>query len=113
MSLKLAVRMFERVLAEEGLPWSVDVAESGEKAVDMARDFPYAFIVMDLVMPGIGGLKAIELILAADDANPSRQPRTPIVITSAHISVGECPTLSFPSVSSRYPLNSPPPPPCV
>jgi two-component system OmpR family response regulator len=47
--------LIRRGLSEEGL--TVDVAESGEKAVGMARASTYGVIVLDVILPGIDGFE--------------------------------------------------------
>jgi len=44
------------------------VAESGERAVAAARELRPDFVVMDVRMPGMGGMKAAELIKSASRA---------------------------------------------
>ncbi|MDF1821968.1 MAG: response regulator [Alcanivoracaceae bacterium] len=48
-------------LAEQH-PMTVDTAECGEDSLDMALDSQYDLILMDVEMPGIGGLKACEML---------------------------------------------------
>ncbi|RBW60156.1 response regulator transcription factor [Ruegeria sp. A3M17] len=50
---------------------------SGQEAVDQATDLAPDVILMDLNMPGLGGLSATEIIL-------ERRPRTRILILSMH-----------------------------
>jgi two-component system OmpR family response regulator len=47
--------LIRRGLREEGL--TVDVAESGEKALGMARASSYDAIVLDVILPGIDGFE--------------------------------------------------------
>ena len=47
--------LVRRGLSEEGL--TVDVAESGEKAVGMVRASTYDAIVLDVILPGIDGFE--------------------------------------------------------
>jgi two-component system, OmpR family, response regulator len=47
--------LIRRGLSEEGL--TVDVAESGEKALGMARTSSYDAIVLDVILPGIDGFE--------------------------------------------------------
>ena len=54
----------------------VGEAESGERAVAVAGELRPEMVLMDLNMPGVGGLKAAELIEAAD-------PSTLTVLISA------------------------------
>jgi two-component system OmpR family response regulator len=48
--------LIRRGLSEEGL--TVDIAESGEKAVAMVRASTYDAIVLDVILPGIDGFEA-------------------------------------------------------
>jgi len=52
-------------------------AESGEQAIQRYMEFKPHLVVMDITMPGIGGLEAIERILAKDSA-------AKILVLSAH-----------------------------
>jgi two-component system invasion response regulator UvrY len=52
-------------------------AESGEQAIQRYVEFKPHVVVMDITMPGIGGLEAIESILAKDSA-------AKILVLSAH-----------------------------
>ena len=52
-------------------------AESGEQAIQRYVEFKPHVVVMDITMPGIGGLDAIERILAKDSA-------AKILVLSAH-----------------------------
>lgn len=42
---------------------SADLADSGEQALELARQQSYSLIMLDLVMPGISGFKTAELLL--------------------------------------------------
>ena len=52
-------------------------AESGEQSITRYMEFKPHVVVMDITMPGIGGLEAIERILAKDNA-------AKILVLSAH-----------------------------
>jgi two-component system OmpR family response regulator len=52
--LKMAV-LLRRGLAEEG--YAVDVARTGDDALDMARATPYDIIVLDVLLPQLGGFE--------------------------------------------------------
>ena len=52
--------MFERILAPEG--YTVDKAESGERALSLIREKYYNVIVSDLMMPGLTGTELIKLV---------------------------------------------------
>lgn len=43
-------------------PLQVDTAECGEDALDMTLDKPYDLILLDVEMPGLGGLKTCEMM---------------------------------------------------
>ncbi|MDI7862806.1 response regulator transcription factor [Rhizobiaceae bacterium n13] len=49
------VGFIKRGLEAEG--YAVDLANSGEDALDMVREKPYALIVLDRMLPGIDGLE--------------------------------------------------------
>jgi two-component system invasion response regulator UvrY len=72
------VRMGFRLLLEGSRDITVlGEAESGEEAVRRFADLKPDVVVMDISMPGIGGLEAIERILA-------KQPGMRILVLSAH-----------------------------
>lgn len=72
------VRMGFRLLLEGSRDITVlGEAESGEEAVRRFAELKPDVVVMDISMPGIGGLEAIERILA-------KQPGTRILVLSAH-----------------------------
>jgi two-component system invasion response regulator UvrY len=52
-------------------------AESGEQGVKLYGEFHPDVVVMDITMPGIGGMEAIERIMAKD-------PQARILVLSAH-----------------------------
>jgi two-component system OmpR family response regulator len=60
--LKMAV-LLRRGLAEEG--YAADVARTGEDAVDLARATPYDAIVLDVMLPGLGGLEVCRALRAS------------------------------------------------
>jgi two-component system invasion response regulator UvrY len=62
--------------AEEGIK-VIGEAESGEIAVKLFQELKPDIIVMDITMPGIGGLEAIDRIIAKDK-------NTKILVLSAH-----------------------------
>ena len=72
------VRMGFKMLieAEEGIK-VIGEAESGEIAIKLFQELKPDIIVMDITMPGIGGLEAIERIMAKDN-------NTKILVLSAH-----------------------------
>ena len=72
------VRMGFKMLieAEEGIK-VIGEAESGEIAIKLFQELKPDIIVMDITMPGIGGLEAIDRIMAKDK-------NTKILVLSAH-----------------------------
>lgn len=72
------VRMGFKMLLESASDIKVVAeAESGEQAVKMYQEHKPDVVVMDITMPGIGGLEAIERIMAKD--NTAR-----VLVLSAH-----------------------------
>lgn len=72
------VRMGFKMLLETDADIKVVAeAESGEQAIQRFMEFKPSVVVMDITMPGIGGLEAIERILAKDSA-------AKILVLSAH-----------------------------
>jgi two-component system OmpR family response regulator len=60
--LKMAV-ILRRGLAEEG--YAADIARTGEEALDMARAAPYDAIVLDVMLPELGGLEVCRELRAS------------------------------------------------
>lgn len=72
------VRMGFKMLLELDADIKVVVeAESGEQSIQRYMEFKPTVVVMDITMPGIGGLEAIERILAKDSS-------AKILVLSAH-----------------------------
>ncbi len=72
------VRMgFKMLLESDAEIKVVAEAESGEQAIQRYMEYKPHVVVMDITMPGIGGLEAIERILAKDSA-------AKILVLSAH-----------------------------
>ena len=64
-----SVRNFlKRGLAYEG--FAVDLAESGEVGLRMARERQPDFVILDLMMPGIDGLEVLRRLRAVDEQLP-------------------------------------------
>ncbi len=72
------VRMgFKMLLETDAEIKVVSEAESGEQAIQRYMEFKPSVVVMDITMPGIGGLEAIERILVKDST-------AKILVLSAH-----------------------------
>ncbi|MFM7482596.1 MAG: response regulator [Candidatus Methylopumilus sp.] len=72
------VRMgFKMLIEAEADIKVIGEAESGEVAVKLSQELKPDIIVMDITMPGIGGLEAIDRIIAKDK-------NTKILVLSAH-----------------------------
>lgn len=56
--------VLETILSGAG--YKVDLAKTGEEAFDAYTHRPYDVVLMDVSMPGIGGLTALEQIIALD-----------------------------------------------
>jgi two-component system response regulator HydG len=70
--------LLEMVLSEEG--YSVETASNGEEAVKIISDRFYNLVVMDLKMPGMGGLQALKEIKQIS-------PTVQVLIITAYASV--------------------------
>ena len=56
--------VLETILASAG--YKVDLAKTGEEAVEACEQKNYDVVLMDVSMPGVGGLSALERIIEAD-----------------------------------------------
>ena len=77
----VAVKILER------LGYRVEIAANGEEAIEALAESEYDLVLMDLQMPGMGGLEASRIIRDAD----SRVPRhdIPIVAMTANAMQGD------------------------
>ena len=66
------------ILRDEG--YSVDVAESGERCLEMSRGAPYHAILLDVWLKGRDGLSVLEEVIARPSA-----PR--VIMISGHADV--------------------------
>ncbi|MDH3320453.1 MAG: response regulator [Betaproteobacteria bacterium] len=73
-----SVRLLLARLASKGLKAEVQLAGTCEQALRLARNYAYDAILLDLMMPGIGGFEVLKGI-RADSANMA----TPILVISA------------------------------
>lgn len=73
-----SLRLLLARLATKGLKAEVQLAGTCEQALRLARNYAYDAILLDLMMPGIGGFEVLQEIRASS-ANMS----TPILIVSA------------------------------
>ncbi|MBO0801273.1 MAG: response regulator, partial [Blastocatellia bacterium] len=56
--------VLESILAQDG--YRVDLAKTGEEGLARLNDRTYDAILLDVSMPGIGGLRTLEEILKID-----------------------------------------------
>jgi len=73
-----SVRLLLARLATKGLRAEVQLAGTCEQALRLARNYAYDAILLDLMMPGIGGFEVLKEIRAA-----SANMATPVLIISA------------------------------
>ena len=73
-----SVRLLLARLASKGLKADVQLAGTCEQALRLARNYAYDAILLDLMMPGIGGFEVLKEIRAS-----SANMTTPILIVSA------------------------------
>ena len=73
-----SVRLLLARLATKGLRAEVQLAGTCEQALRLARNYDYDAILLDLMMPGIGGFEVLKEIRAA-----SANMATPVLIISA------------------------------
>jgi two-component system, OmpR family, response regulator len=73
-------RTLKKSLEEEH--FAVDLAADGEEALALAREIPYAAIVLDLMLPCIDGTSVLEVLRSAGT-------RTPVLILTARDAVDD------------------------
>jgi CheY-like chemotaxis protein len=66
----------------EGTEWTIDMVDSGERAVAQATTERYDLVLMDIGLPGIDGATAAHAIRAADLARGASP--TPVVAMTAY-----------------------------
>jgi len=66
--------LLKRSLSYEG--FAVDLAGSGETGLQLARGSPPDLVILDIMMPGLGGLDVLRRLRAAD-------PRLPVLLLTA------------------------------
>ncbi|MBL4866466.1 MAG: response regulator [Pseudomonadales bacterium] len=76
---KVNQKIIEKMLLKLGL--TIDIASNGSEAVEMANKKIYDIILMDVQMPGMGGLEATKHILEGDGLNA----QTKIVALTANV----------------------------
>ncbi|MEE9584484.1 MAG: response regulator [Candidatus Brocadiales bacterium] len=69
--------LYRQELSEEG--YDVEVARDGKEAVGMAKLNPPDLVVLDINMPGMDGIEAMEKILGEDS-------KIPVIINTAYSS---------------------------
>ena len=67
----------KEILAKDSEVKSIEEAENGHKAVELARKQPYDLAIIDITMPEKGGLEVLQE-LRRD------RPKLPVLILSAH-----------------------------
>jgi FixJ family two-component response regulator len=72
---------FTLSMALEALPVTVETAVSGEEALRKVEEQRFSVILLDLRMPGIGGLEVLRQLREA-------RPEIPVIIITAHGTVG-------------------------
>ncbi len=70
---KLVARMYEKALLSQD--FDVKVSNSGSDGIRMAKEFKPDIIMMDIMMPGVNGIQALEAI----KADPETQ-RIPVIM---------------------------------
>ena len=74
-------RNIAQVLTEE-VSYAVDISTEGEDGLHMARTNPYDLIILDLLLPKLGGLEILRSLRAA-------KSRTPILVLTARDTTAE------------------------
>ena len=61
-------KLFLRALEET--PYVVDAVDSGERGLELLKNFKYSLIFLDLYMPGISGINVLRMIRKEDKDVP-------------------------------------------
>lgn len=67
--------LYEQELTDEG--YIVDVANSGEKALDMVKQHVYDLVILDIGMPDMDGLETLGRMLSIDN-------KLPVILNTAY-----------------------------
>lgn len=60
--------LLKRGLSYEG--FAVKTAQSGVEGLNMAREYPSDLVILDVMMPGMGGFEVLQRLRAADEQLP-------------------------------------------
>ncbi len=66
----LIIQIYKTRFSQEG--FQVDVADTGEKAVEMARENPYDLIVLDIVLPYLTGFEVLERLRSFEETKNTK-----------------------------------------
>ena len=67
--------LYEQELADEG--YSVDVVNSGKKALEKIKNNPYDLVILDIGMPEMDGLETLGRMLSIDN-------KIPVILNTAY-----------------------------
>ena len=67
--------LYEQELSDEG--YDVDVANSGQKALELVKSKEYDLVVLDIGMPTMDGLETLGKMLSMDN-------RLPVILNTAY-----------------------------
>ncbi len=67
--------LYEQELEDDG--YDVDVANSGQQALEMVKEGGYNLVVLDVGMPGMDGLEALGRMLSMDN-------KLPVILNTAY-----------------------------
>jgi DNA-binding response OmpR family regulator len=68
-------KLYVQELGDEG--YEVDVASSGQQALEMIKDGEYNLVVLDIGMPDMDGLEALGRMLSMDN-------KLPVILNTAY-----------------------------
>lgn len=72
-----SIRLLLRRILESNPALEITLASGGEEALELAAESAYDLILLDLLMPGIGGIEALTRLRGG-----SANKKTPVVIVS-------------------------------
>jgi two-component system response regulator ResD len=72
-----SIRLLLRRILESNPVLEMTLADGGEEALRLAAERSYDLILLDLLMPGVGGIEVLTRLRSGSSSSPSWRTRTP------------------------------------